>query len=65
MTNYTVFANNSQTGTQFTFAMAVLADTDGDGWGSADTLEACAQPEGYSAKSGDCDDTDAGASGCR
>ena len=31
MTNYTVFANNSQTGTQFTFAMAVLADTDGDG----------------------------------
>ena len=31
MTNYTVFANNSQTGTQFTFAMAILADTDGDG----------------------------------
>ena len=31
MTNYTVFANNSQTGTQFTFAMAVLADTDSDG----------------------------------
>ena len=27
MTNYTVFANNSQTGTQFTFAMAILADT--------------------------------------
>jgi len=31
MTNYTVFANNSQTGVQFTFAMAVLEDTDGDG----------------------------------
>ena len=31
MTNYTVFANNSQTGTQFTFSMAVLADLDGDG----------------------------------
>ena len=31
MTEYTVFANNSQTGTQFTFSMAVLADTDGDG----------------------------------
>jgi uncharacterized repeat protein (TIGR01451 family) len=31
MTEYTVYANNSQTGTQFTFSMAVLADTDGDG----------------------------------
>ncbi|MAF93370.1 hypothetical protein CMO85_01745, partial [Candidatus Woesearchaeota archaeon] len=31
MTDYTVYANNSQTGVQFTFAMAVLADTDGDG----------------------------------
>ena len=31
MTNYTVYANNSQTGVAFTFAMAVLADTDGDG----------------------------------
>jgi len=30
MTNYTVYANNSQTGVQFTFAMAILADTDGD-----------------------------------
>ena len=31
MTNYTVYANNSQTGVQFTFALAILADTDGDG----------------------------------
>ena len=31
MTEYTVFANNSQTGVQFNFSMAVLADTDGDG----------------------------------
>ena len=31
MTNYTVFANNSQTGIFFNFSMAVLADTDGDG----------------------------------
>ena len=38
MTNYTVFANNSQTGTQFTFAMAVLADTDGDGLPDNDSV---------------------------
>ena len=31
MTNYTVYANNSQTGVQFTFELAILADTDGDG----------------------------------
>ena len=31
MTNYTVFANNSQTGVFFNFSMAVLADTDDDG----------------------------------
>ena len=31
MTNYTVYANNTQTGVQFTFSMAILADTDGDG----------------------------------
>ena len=31
MTEYTVFANNSQTGVQFTFSMAILADTDNDG----------------------------------
>jgi predicted flap endonuclease-1-like 5' DNA nuclease len=31
MTNYTIFANNSQTETQFTFSLAVLSDTDGDG----------------------------------
>ena len=32
MTNYTVFANNSQTGVMFNFSMAVpLADTDDDG----------------------------------
>ena len=31
MTNYTIFANNSQTGTVFTFSMAVLSDSDGDG----------------------------------
>ena len=31
MTNYTVFANNSQTGVMFNFSMAILADTDNDG----------------------------------
>ncbi len=31
MTNYTVYANNSQTSVQFTFSLAILADTDGDG----------------------------------
>ena len=31
MTNYTVFANNSQTGVMFNFSMAILADTDDDG----------------------------------
>lgn len=31
MTEYTVFANNSQTSFEITFMMAVLADTDGDG----------------------------------
>ena len=31
MTEYTVFANNSQTSVEFSFTMAVLADTDGDG----------------------------------
>ena len=31
MTNYTVFANNSQTGVSFNFSMAILADTDNDG----------------------------------
>ncbi|MDA8639259.1 putative Ig domain-containing protein, partial [Candidatus Poseidonia alphae] len=31
MTNYTVYANNSQTSVQFTFALTILADTDGDG----------------------------------
>ena len=31
MTNYTVFANNSQTGVMFNFSMAILADTDSDG----------------------------------
>ena len=31
MTNYTVFANNSQTGVLFNFSMAILADTDNDG----------------------------------
>ena len=31
MTNYTVYSNNSQTGVEFTFALAILADADGDG----------------------------------
>ena len=31
MTNYTIYANNSQTGVQFTFELAILVDTDGDG----------------------------------
>ncbi len=33
-------------------------DADGDGWGStADSLEACEQPEGYVLNVGDCDDS--------
>ena len=31
MTDYTIYANNSQTGVQFTFELAILVDTDGDG----------------------------------
>ena len=34
------------------------ADADGDGWGDSDvTRTACAQPEGYVAESGDCEDS--------
>jgi hypothetical protein len=40
-------------------APAWFKDEDGDGYGdSADTLRACAQPAGYAAAGGDCDDTD-------
>ena len=35
------------------------ADSDGDGYGSSDSIEACAAPTGYSASTGDCDDNDA------
>ncbi len=35
-------------------------DVDGDGWGRGDlSLAACAQPTGYAAVDGDCDDADA------
>lgn len=35
------------------------ADADGDGYGvDSDTLEDCAQPDGYAAAGGDCDDSD-------
>ena len=35
-------------------------DTDGDGWGAlSPTTDACAEPEGYSALPGDCDDSNA------
>ena len=34
-------------------------DGDGDGFGGADTAEACTAPEGYVANSSDCDDSDA------
>ncbi len=38
-----------------------FADRDGDGWGDgAITVEACAAPEGGSARAGDCDDGDPG-----
>ena len=37
MTNYTVYANNSQTSVQFTFALGILADTDGDGLPNGDS----------------------------
>ena len=34
-------------------------DLDGDGWGALTaTTEACAEPEGYAAQAGDCDDSD-------
>ncbi len=35
-------------------------DLDGDGWGAPETTtDACAEPEGYSADVGDCDDSEA------
>ena len=34
------------------------ADTDADGFGSDETMEACEVPDGYSAVSGDCDDAE-------
>jgi len=37
MTEYTVYANNSQTGVQFVFSLAILADTDGDGLPDGDS----------------------------
>ena len=37
------------------------ADADGDGAGGAITTEACAQPSGFVASDGDCDDLDASA----
>ncbi len=33
-----------------------FADSDGDGYGGADSLYACSVPAGYVAGSGDCDD---------
>ena len=39
---------------------AYYADADGDGYGSTASVAACAQPSGYGATSGDCDDTDNG-----
>ena len=35
------------------------ADTDGDGHGGTDTLDACELPSGYAETAADCDDTDA------
>lgn len=32
-------------------------DADADGWGSTSTVDACVAPDGYTASSGDCDDT--------
>lgn len=38
-------------------SITYYADTDGDGWGdAANTVAACAKPEGYIEKPGDCDD---------
>jgi hypothetical protein len=31
-------------------------DSDGDGWGTAASIEACTLPAGYAVRSGDCDD---------
>ena len=36
-------------------------DADGDGFGSTSTVEACAQPPGYTDQGGDCDDANAAA----
>lgn len=34
-------------------------DNDGDGAGGLESIEACSQPDGYTAESGDCNDSDA------
>lgn len=39
-------------------ALTWYEDQDGDGFGSSASLEACSQPSGYAALSGDCLDTD-------
>jgi hypothetical protein len=41
-----------------TNARTWYADADGDGYGTTSSTEACDQPTGYDAVSGDCDDTD-------
>jgi len=38
------------------------ADGDGDGYGGADTTDACTLPDGHASEGGDCDDTDASVS---
>lgn len=42
-----------------TGADVVYADVDADGYGGEDAVVTCGSPAGYSASSGDCDDTDA------
>ena len=53
------YAETADTGPGCASTKLWYADADGDGYGSGlDPVEACAQPAGYLADAGDCDDAD-------